>query len=290
MVQPQYAQLAPICLLTFNRLSHTKKTIEHLLKNKEASESLLYVFSDGPRHDKDIEKVDEVRRYLKTISGFREVKIFEREQNYGCRKSVIDAVTKIVNEHGRVIVLEDDLVTSPFFLKYMNDGLNLYQDDLKVASIYGYTYNIENLPETFFIKMAGSWGWATWKNRWEKFNPNAEELLSQFEKNPKLAHEFDLEGSIPWGGYVEMLRQQVTGQINSWAICWVASTFLNSMFTLYPRHSLVYNIGWDGSGIHCGNSTSFDVSLSKTPIVVEPIPIESHNAAREKICQFLSKI
>lgn len=152
--------VTPIILFVYNRLWHTKQTVEALQKNDLASESELFIFSDGPKPGAE-EKVKEVREYLKTITGFRKVTIIERDTNWGLANNIIDGVTKIVNEYGKVIVLEDDLVTSPGFLTYMNEGLKIYADEEQVASIHGYIYPLkhpERLPETFFIRGADCWG------------------------------------------------------------------------------------------------------------------------------------
>ncbi|WP_287963196.1 glycosyltransferase [Alcanivorax sp.] len=143
-------RLAPIVLFTYNRPWHTRRTVEALLKNAEARDSDLIVFSDGPR-DADAEaKVAEVRQYLRTIRGFESVRIIEREHNLGLAANIISGVTEVVNESGRAIVLEDDLVTSPWFLQYMNDGLNRFEADDRVISIHGYCYPVPGLPTVFF--------------------------------------------------------------------------------------------------------------------------------------------
>jgi hypothetical protein len=193
----------------------------------------------------------------------------------------------VCGEHGRVIVVEDDLVTSPYFLKYMNDGLELYKSVEEVASIHGYIYPVQaDLPETFFLKGADCWGWATWKRAWQGFNPDGAALLRALETR-HLTTEFDFNGST---GYTQMLKDQIAGKNNSWAIRWYASAFLNNQLTLYPGTSLVQNIGHDGSGEHCGKSSSFDVTLRDSPLRLRQLPTIENRAARREIEIYLQSL
>ena len=269
---------APIVLFTYNRSWHTRRTIEALQKNHLANESVIFIFSDGPKTEEDEPKVEEVRKFLKTIQGFKQIEIIEREKNWGLAKNIIDGVTKVVNEYGTIIVLEDDLVTSPYFLTYMNKALEMYQHEEKVASISGYVYPLphpEKLPETFFIRGADCWGWATWKRAWQYFEPDGKKLLALLNKR-KECRLFDFNGSYP---YTRMLKDQIKGKNNSWAIRWYASTFLNNMLTLYPRKSLVRNIGLDDSGTHCSTIDVFDGEVFHE-IVLEKIPVVENKDAR----------
>ncbi|HBD95608.1 MAG: glycosyl transferase [Spirochaetes bacterium GWF1_31_7] len=244
---------APIALFVYNRLTNTKETVNALSKNMLAKESDLTIFSDGPKADKDIEKVNEVRNYLKTITGFKSITIIESAVNKGLAASIISGVTEIVNKYTRIIVLEDDLVTSPYFLTYMNDALEMYENEEKVASIHGFIYPVKKeLPETFFIKGADCWGWATWKRAWDLFESDGLKLLNEL-KNRKLTKEFNFNNSY---SYTDMLERQIKGKNNSWAIRWYASAFLNDCYTLYPGKSLVANIGMN-EGTHCVNGENF---------------------------------
>lgn len=267
-------EYAPIILFTYCRPRHTQQTVEALLRNVEAKESDLIIYSDAPKHEKAKKGVEETRAYIRSIKGFKSIQITEREKNWGLAKSLIDGITKVVNQYGRVIVVEDDIVTSPYFLKYMNDGLNLYTNEDKVASICGYMYPIKKkMPETFFIQGADCWGWATWDRAWKVFNPNAKDLLNQLV-NRNLQKQFDFDGTYP---YVNMLKAQIQEKIDSWAIRWYASTFLNGMYTLYPGQSMVFQNGMDGEGaIHCAATSVFDVNLKMNPIILtETLPIEN---------------
>lgn len=260
--------LSPIILFVYNRPKHTRQTVHALQKNELAARSDLFIYSDSPKNEQAKNKVKEVRNYIHTVNGFKTVTLREREENMGLAGSIIDGVTAVVNEYGRVIVLEDDLVTSPFFLQYMNDALNLYECEEKIISIHGYIYPIsEKLPSTFFLRGADCWGWATWKRGWNLFEEDGQELLNKLEEK-KLTRLFDFNGAY---GYTQMLRDQIAGKNNSWAVRWYASAFLLERFTLYPGISLIYNIGLDGAGTHCGASDVFDVKIAQEQISVRPV-------------------
>jgi hypothetical protein len=277
--------LTPIILFVYNRPWHTEQTVEALKKNELAGESDLFIFSDGPKTAND-ENMKKVREYIKTIDGFKSITIIEREKNLGLANSVVEGVTEIVNKFGKVIVLEDDLVTSRHFLRFMNDALNIYEQEEKVVSIHGYSYPVKSkLPETFFLKGADCWGWATWKRGWDIFNSDGSELLTQIYKR-NLQKEFDFNGSYP---FTDMLKSQMEGEIDSWAIRWYASAFLKNKLTLYPGKSLVKNIGMDGSGIHCKKDLKFLVKSHDVCIDVNKIDYVENINAKKKISKFFKK-
>jgi len=273
--------LAPIILFVYNRLWHAQQTVESLKKNILAKESELFIFSDGPKEINKCEKeVEKVREYIKNMDGFKHITIIEREKNYGLANSIISGVTEIVNKHGKIIVLEDDLVTSKYFLSFMNDALEFYKDENIVISIHGYIYPIKSdLPETFFVKGADCWGWATWKRGWDIFEADGKKLLDEL-KYKNLEKKFDINGSY---AYTKMLSGQVAKRNDSWAIRWYASAFLKDKLTLYPGHSLINNIGFDGSGVHCGNSNSLNSIISNKPIKLVNIPIEENTYVLREI-------
>jgi len=278
---------APIALFAYNRLDHIRRTLEALRKNELATVSELYVFSDGPRSEADQEKVRAVRELIRTISGFHTVTIIEQEANRGLARSIIDGVTTVVEKHGQVIVLEDDMITSPYFLRYMNEALHMYRNDERVISIHGYIYPIETLlPETFFLKGADCWGWATWKRGWNLFEPDGLKLLHEL-RTRNLARRFDFDGTY---GYTSMLESQVNGLNDSWAIRWYASAFLKDKVTLYPGRSLVCNIGVDASGTHCGAWDKFDAAISAEPVRVVRIPSEENRIARKAFKAFFRSL
>jgi len=277
--------LAPIVLFIYNRPWHTQQTVETLQKNELANESELFIYSDAAKNEQASESVNAVREYIKTINGFKEITIILRDKNWGLADSIIDGVTKIVNEYGRIIVLEDDLVTSPYFLKFMNEGLTMYENEDKVASIHGYIYPIDNLPNTFFIKGADCWGWATWKRAWDIFESNGEKILDEL-KSRRLEKEADFNNSY---GFTQMLKDQIKGKNNSWAVRWYMSAFLKDMLTLYPGKSYVQNIGNDDSGTHCCVSDIFRVELC-TSNNSNRLELVENSDSRKKIEIFFDSI
>ena len=278
-----FVNLAPIVLFVYNRPWHTQQTVEALQKNKLASESELFIYSDEAKNDDARVSVDEVRKYIDNITGFKKITVIKRDKNWGLANSIIDGVTKIVNEYGRIIVLEDDLVTSPYFLKFMNEGLTMYENEDKVASIHGYIYPIDNLPNTFFIKGADCWGWATWKRAWDVFEPNGQKILDEL-KSRGLEKGADFNNSY---GLTQMLKDQIKGKNNSWAVRWYMSAFLKDMLTLYPGKSYVQNIGNDDSGTHCGVSDTFRVELISTSNNINRLELVENSDSRKKWKSFI---
>jgi len=255
-----------------------------LQKNELARESELYVFSDGPRKPEDHAAVAEVRNFIRGISGFRSVSLIERDENLGCAKAITRGITEIVNRFGQIIVVEDDIVTSRYFLKFMNDALELYRDEERVACIHGYLYPVTvQLPETFFIRGADIWGWATWKRGWDIYEPDGQKLADEL-KARNLTHDFNFDGTYD---ITRMLDEQIAGKIDTWDIQWCASAFLRNKLTLYPGKSLVQNIGYDCSGTHCRTTDVFSVELSEVPIAVSRIKVEDDRATRREIGLFL---
>ncbi|MBK8398690.1 MAG: glycosyltransferase [Leptospiraceae bacterium] len=277
--------LSPIVIFVYNRPLHTRHTIEALQKNELANESELFIYSDAPKNESIRESVEEVRAFIKSIQGFKKINIIEREKNWGLANSIIDGVTSIINEYGKIIVLEDDLVTSPYFLRFMNHNLDLYSGDDQVASIHGYVYPINDLPEVFFLKGADCWGWATWKRAWNLFESDGNKLLQElYDKN--LQKEADFNNSY---GYTQMLKNQIAGKNNSWAVRWYMSAFLKGKVTLYPGESHIENIGLDNSGTHCGVNTNFNVTLTNN-LNLDKIEIIENKEARLKFETFFKKL
>ncbi|MBD5771121.1 glycosyltransferase [Marinomonas colpomeniae] len=245
--------LAPIVLFVYNRPWHTQKTVEALQKNELAEDSHLIIYSDSSKNDNDFPQVKNVRDYLITIIGFKTVTIIEREENWGLANSITDGVTKVVHDYGTVIVLEDDLVTSPKFLKFMNEALYKYNGHENVFSITGYSFTddvVTDVDSTYFLPITSSWSWATWKDKWSFFNNKNGDLIIQLQKE-SLRKRFNFNDSC---FYSEMLSKQHHNKIDSWAISWYSSVFKKNGLTLYPAKRLVQNIGYDGSGVHCGDA------------------------------------
>lgn len=248
--------LAPVILFVYKRLLHTQQTVEALKKNELSSQSELFIYSDGAKNDADEEQVNEVRTYLRSIDGFKSVKIIERQKNWGLAANIIDGVTEIINQYDKAIVLEDDLVTSPFFLRYMNEALITYHDDSRVGCIHGYIYPIDNIQKDFFIKGSDCWGWAAWKRSWSFFEKDGAKLLEQVTESGIRKDPYHVGC-----GYVQMLEDQISGKNNSWAIRWYFSSLINDLYCLYPGVSYVNNIGLDDSGTHCDSTVDYYVKL-----------------------------
>ena len=279
-----HTTLSPILLFVYNRPAHVRRCIEALRQNAQAAESELFVYSDAAKDAEAEEAVRQTRLYIKSITGFKEVHLTEREKNWGLARNVIDGVTTLVNRFGRVIVLEDDLVVAPYFLQFMNEALTVYQDEPRVGHIQACDFTQDpSLPDTFLIRWTGSWGWATWKRAWQYFNPDGKALLEQLEAR-KLTRLFDFGGTYP---FTRMLRRQIAGKNNSWAIRWNASLFLNDILSLNVGKSLVQNEGFDGSGTNCGGGGLYDSRLWLHPLPVVPIsPIVENKEARKAFARY----
>ena len=253
-------ELAPIVLFVYNRPWHTQKTVEALLKNKLANESNLFIFADGPKNEEDSKKVSSVRSIIKSIRGFRTIQIIERERNWGLADSVIKGVTEVIDNYGKVIVLEDDILSSTNFLKFINDALQFYENDNKIFSISGYTFPIKipsSYPyDVFIMYRSSSWGWATWKNRWDKVDWEVSDF-GKFLKNKDAKSLFNRGGD----DLTPMLVKQMKGKIDSWAIRWAYAHYKEDAFCLYPVISNIKNIGIDNTGTHSTKTKKFEVVL-----------------------------
>ncbi|WP_061243607.1 glycosyltransferase [Leptospira interrogans] len=279
--------LAPIALFVYNRPEHTKRTIDSLSNNDYAEQSELFVFCDGPKSNTNMDKIREVRSIVKQATGFKKVIVYEKENNVGLAKSIISGVTELVTKHGKIIVLEDDMITSKYFLTYLNHGLEYYENLNQVVSIHAYRLPFTaKTPETYFLRGADCWGWATWKRGWDLFEVDGQKLLDKLISE-KLIYQFDMQGSYP---YTQMLKDQIAGKNDSWAIRWYASTFLQNKLTLYPARSLVFNIGLDASGTHCEVTNEYDVDLSSIPIRIETIQIEENVYIRNLYRDYFRKL
>lgn len=268
--------LAPVALFVYNRPWHTRETITSLQNNELAADTELYIFSDGPKTEADRISVEEVRRYLRTITGFRMVTYIEREKNLGLAESIIAGVTDIVNKYGRIIVLEDDLVTSPFFLRYMNDALEYYRHEGSVMHVSAGTYPVGDYcgdDDTYFLRIPLCWGWGTWKRAWDKFERNVD-IMQQF--NDRMVSRFNFDGTNPFWAQLELNRD---GRLNTWFVFWYAAVFLNEALALFPKRVLVKNIGFDGTGVHCGDTHNFDVELCPDSVTVSYTPLRESDKA-----------
>ena len=249
--------LAPIILFVYNRPWHTEKTLKALEQNYLASDSELFIYLDGLKTD-DTEEINHHLAVKKVISRkweFKKITIVQRPYNFGLDYNIVDGVSSIVKTYSKIIVLEDDLLTSPFFLIYCNEGLDLYKDEKHVYSINAFQFPIGNANfKSFLSPLAfSSWGWATWADRWKYYHPKPlhKELI---QSNVYLRQRFNLANY----DYCNLLNNP-----KAWDIRWYYSVFLRGGLGLFPTISLVENIGFDGSGENCGE-IDFQISICES--------------------------
>jgi putative methyltransferase (TIGR04325 family) len=275
-------ELAPIVLFVYNRPDHARQTLNALALNQLADTSILYIYADGPKKDAGADiliNIEETRAVIRSKQWCKEVFIIEADANQGLANSIIKGVTDVVNKHGKVIVLEDDLVTSKYFLQYMNDALSIYETEQGVISIGALNFfaTDNEVPDTFFIPIPDCWGWATWKDRWRLFEPNPQLLLNRLREKD-LIEKFNLNGAY---NFESLLIDQIKGNVNSWAIRWQAVAYLENKLALYPRYSVTKNIGFGGSATHGGKDNyskklkfaEKEITIVKQPAVEDPVII-----------------
>lgn len=281
---------APIAFFAYKRPEHTRRALEALAQNEGADKSELFIFCEGPKRAEDQEAIQQVRALARSKQWCGSVQIIEREKNLGCAASIMAGVTEICEKYGRVIVIEDDLVVSPFFLDYMNQSLEVYAESYQVMQISGYMFPI-TLPteqETIFLPLASAWGWATWHRAWKQFDPHMPGY-TELKANKKLRHQFDINGSFYFFAMLEAQRQ---GKIDAWDICWYLSIFMLGGLVLHPTHSLVSNIGFDGSGTHYRKKkvTSVVDTIYNSKIKVLPQPLVLDIEAIDLLATHLRKV
>ena len=254
--------LAPVVLFVYNRLEHTIDVLESLSKNLLAKDTELFVFSDAAKSEKGLEKVNEVREYINRKnwqSSFQSVTIIQAEKNKGLANSVIDGVSEIIEKYGKVIAVEDDLILSPYFLKYMNGALDYYQNDSQIWSISGYSFPMKCLQryshDVFYSYRGCSWGWATWSDRWQTVDWEARDYY-KMRDDEKWIERFNRGGV----DLADMLTMQMEGKIDSWAIRWCFSQSNQEKYTVYPKNSYLQNSGCDGT--HSGNNDKFHTNIN----------------------------
>jgi len=242
--------MTPIIIFTYNRLYDIQETISKLKDNFLSKDSEIFIFSDYAKKEKDIESVNKVREFLYTIDGFKTITIIERKENYGLARNIIEGVTEIINKYEKVIVLEDDLITSKNFLNYMNDTLEFYKNDDSIFAVSGFCWDLpslKNLDDDIFIAYRpASWGWATWKNQWENIDWNIKDYET-FLKDKIAIKKFNRGGM----DMTRMLRHFKEGKNNSWAIRWAYAMSKQNKYCIYPKLSKVQNIGFGDTATHC---------------------------------------
>jgi len=255
-------KLAPICLFTYNRLEETIQTVTALKANSLAKESDLIIFSDGPKKDSDVVQVKELRDYLKTINGFKLIKINESTTNKGLAHSIIKGVTKVIDKYGKIIVLEDDLITTPNFLSFMNQALNFYDNNKRIYAVNGYSPLIEGVIEKgdkiYFHVRSSSWGWATWDDRWDDNVFDKSRIREVINENDSVLKKFDNEAGKDAS---RMLLGALTGRNNSWYIRWVFHNFIHDKISVYPILSKVLNVGFNSEATHCTGISAYKAEM-----------------------------
>jgi hypothetical protein len=256
---------APVVVFVYNRPEHTKALFSSLELCKEVERHDLFVFSDAAKTEGTEEQVNNVRLFLHDYakkSSFKNIKIIEAKSNKGLANSIIDGVTEIIMEYSMAIVLEDDLIVSENFLQFMQECLEFYKNDRTVGAISGFSFPItskKKCPNTVYKSRTGnSWGWATWKDRWESADWNVQDY-KQFKTDKDLKNNFEEQQH----GICSMLERQMRGEIDSWAVRWDYSFFRRNLWTIYPYKTRVKNDGFDGSGVHCGKKMQKPIDIQE---------------------------
>lgn len=277
---------APVVLFVYARADHTQRTLNALATNPEARETDLIIYADAARHDKDVAAVQAVRDVINHVTGFKSVTLYLREKNVGLAHNIIEGVTKVSQQYGRVIVLEDDIVTSSTFLKFMNEALDIYRESDEVLSISGCNYpvDLKDIKEdTYFLRIPLCWGWATWADRWSLFEKKLKHvpLISR-----ELINELNFNGTHD---FFQQARMNYEGKLNTWFIFWYIAAVTNKKLTLFPSQSLVSNIGFDGTGENCGESDYlYQEASNKNIEVIKRQVIESELAFNALVIYFKS--
>jgi len=278
--------LAPVALFVYNRPEHTRRTLESLRRNEGSDRSRLVIFSDGPREDASEDerhKIENVRHLIRENRWCAHCEIVESHKNMGLARSITSGVDSVLEMSKRIIVLEDDLELSPGFLRYMNRALDLYEDESRVYQVTGYMVpNKRSAPSTGFLRIISSWGWGTWKRAWRHYDSDVAGLLEKVRNKGRA--EFDLGGVAH---QFHDLERNARGDLNTWAVRWYASVFLNDGLCLYPRNTLVKNIGIDGSGVNFRSLDAYgkwharlvnDIEVGQREIMEDPIYLASMQA------------
>lgn len=285
--------LAPIILFVYNRVEHTRQAVEALLENDLAEESNLYIFSDGPASGEE-SAVKKVRDYIHHISGFKEINIIERKNNYGIEKSETSAITEILSSYLEAIILEDDLVVAHNFLDYMNCALKKYSKEKKIFYISGYSHlkkKSKRLPDSMLLSMPTTWGWATWRDRWIYFQEIPKKSdVEKIINNRERLRRYDFNGAYyrAWGNM--LVDQYKTGQY-TWDVSWHIAQFQNNALVLFPNQTLVKNIGFDGSGTHgeIRENVIADWTNVDTKVQFYPDRIEESPKIKKKVIKLMKK-
>jgi hypothetical protein len=286
VVCPAFEMTAPIVLFVFARPEHTRRTLTALAANKLAEQSELIIYADAGRNRMEEVQVALVRRQLDDIVGFKQVTVIRRENNFGLAKNIIEGVTEVCNQYGRVIVVEDDLITSPYFLQFMNAALERYQNNPEVWHISGWNYPIdsEGLGDSFFWRVMNCWGWATWADRWKHYQKNSEQLVTHWQAEE--IERFNLGTADFW----DQVLMNYSGKRDTWAIFWYATIFKHGGLCLNPARTLAQNIGHDGSGENCGHAVDRFWSNLVDSELTFPLEARESMLAVERVAAFYASL
>ena len=292
--------LAPIIVTAFKRVSHLKQTLESLRKNDLSEFSDLFIYCDGSKvtsSDDEINDINSVRDLAKSAQWCKNVNVIEMKYNLGLVQTFIKSISEIINQYGKVIVLEDDQITSVGFLKYMNQALDMYENEERVMHVSGYMYpaTFKTNSSTFFLNVQSCPGWGTWRRAWEKYNHNVHDHIAFFKNNPDEIKHFDLNG---FSGWYAQLERNILDPKFSFAVRWYASCYRENGLSLFPKDSLVQNIGLDGTGEHCSPTSMYEttpvdyIKIKKEEIIENKVirkSIESFYKVNHKVA-FGSKL
>lgn len=283
----------PVAIFSYNRKDYLEKTIQSLQHNKLAKKTKVYFFSDAPKDDCDIASVKKVRDYIDAVDGFYEIEHIKRKINIGMAENISSGINHVLDKHKAIIVLEDDIITAPYFLDFMNDALNLYFNDKKVCQISGYSYleyleQEYNLDDTYFIKGSDCLAWGTWKRVWDSYRADSKNLLIEI-KNKKLKKTINRNGSYD---YFKMLKNNTYGFTKSWAVNFLAQNIIQDRFTLFPLKSLALHIGVDkrATNYSFDGPDALNVRLHCKKIALKKIDVEEKTNTSLAYNKFLRKL
>ena len=280
-------EYAPIVVFGFNRPEHLSRCLRSLENCSNFASHSGFIFIDGARNENDEKSILECLKIAERFADTHGFTVISREANLGLAASVRSGINHVFENSDSIIVIEDDLLLGVGFLEFVNSALNFYQQHNQVASISGYQYPIDLEPSGgVFLRGADCWGWGTWKNRWQATNFDGENLLAQMRAK-KLLKAFNLNGSI---NYEDMLRKYCSGEIDSWAVPWHASMFLQNRLTLFPSKTFVSNEGGDGSGTHFGLNSLYSQNLDLQTLNEFPTVLSETESYRESMVAFYRKI
>lgn len=291
-------KLSPVVIFCYQRVKHTKLLIESLLKNYESKETILYIFSDGYKNYLDKFNVEKVRKYISKLKGFKRIIIIERNKNLGLSDNIISGINYVFKRNHSAIFLEDDLVVSKNFLRFMNRALVIYSSKPKVWHISGWNYLMKNKKlfedekDAFLWRVMNCWGWATWKKKWKFYNKNPEEIIKKWNKQK--IKKFNLDNCYDF--YSQVIRNK-ENVINTWAVFWYSTIFNHKGLCLSPKISLVKNNGSDKLSTHKPykdeNNLIFDLSFKKNfnfPLTLKEDPIMVNNIKTSLKKNFIKKL